>query len=202
MPRDRAFLTTASNPKRGQPGMRRLISRIVALSVIAILPLVLTLARAQQPKAAPTSGIPEKAPGGMSQSDWNTIRGRCLQLSAEASRRMHMSPEQLKQIGPFSRRDLEDLEMCTHMVVPPMGTASPPPGRSIRMPPPPPPLRLQILTHRRTHWPPRPAGLRWVHSSKLLAHRPCPHAPRHSRRMSPPMSLPLKTTRPGKTLSS
>jgi hypothetical protein len=117
--------------------MRRLISRIVALSVIAILPLVLTLARAQQPTEAPNSGFPEKAPPGWKQSDWNILRARCLKLGAEMTSRQHMTPEQLKGLPPLSYSDLETCISLMQRPPAPRNTSTP--GITIRMPPPPPP---------------------------------------------------------------
>ena len=105
-----------------------------------MLSLVLTIARAQPQQNVSAGGIPEKAPGGWKQSEWETVRNHCLQLSAEAVARQRMTPDQLKGVQPFSMRDLEDMEACEHMVEPPPAPASTSTGgTSITMPPPPPP---------------------------------------------------------------
>ena len=108
---------------------------LTELFAVAMVALVLSFARAQQPSPS-TSGIPEKAPSGMNQSDWNTIRERCMQLSAEVMARQHMTPEQLKNVQPFSR---SDIEACMQMVEPPPPPAGSTPGRNTLPPPPPPP---------------------------------------------------------------
>ncbi len=137
--------------------MKRLICRIAALCIIAALPLVLTLARAQQPTAAPTSDIPEKAPLGWKQSDWNLLREQCLKRLAEIKAAREMTPQQLKgreeQLahtpGYSGEHEYQELMACFRMVQQsPAPTSAATPGRTIHMPPPPPPLRVQILKRR------------------------------------------------------
>jgi hypothetical protein len=94
--------------------MKRLLFGIAALSMVAVVTLFLSLARAQQPSPS-TGRIPQTAPHGWKQSDWNIMLARCLQVFAEFNARQYMTAEQLKNIQPFSTRDSEEIEACLHM---------------------------------------------------------------------------------------
>ena len=133
--------------------MSRPIFRTTASTAVAMVALVLSLARAQQPSPS-TAGPVEKAPNGWNQSDWNTYREQCLQLGAKVAARRNMSPEQLKNL-PLSAQDYEReheaLEGCMQqMSMVPLGTASPStqaPGATVPpIPPPPPPPGASSLS--------------------------------------------------------
>ena len=118
--------------------MKRRLFRITALSVVAMVTLVLSFARAQQPTPS-TAGPLEKAPHGWNQADWNIFRGHCLQLNAEMQARRKMTPAQLHSLPPFTMQDLQDAETCGHqMMRVPMGSVTPSkPAPGVAPPPPP-----------------------------------------------------------------
>jgi len=83
---------------------------------------VLTRVGAQSLSATPAvaniaaSNLPGKVPEGWkaegwSQSDWNALYQQCLNIPTEATRRAHMSPEQLRGFKPIPG----DWEGCKHI---------------------------------------------------------------------------------------
>lgn len=103
---------------------------IVLFLVMGAALLVQRAVAQAPPMAASTPGneIPEIAPPSWNQQDWNAMRARCLQLSAEVKERQQMTQEQLKSVGPLTSKDLRDAETCLSKIAQP---PAPPPSSSL-----------------------------------------------------------------------
>ena len=114
-------------------------AKAIVIVVAVVAALMGASASAQQPTRAPsgsTAGIPEVAPPSWRQEDWNAMRGRCLELSANLAARQRMTPEQLKSAGPLTSADLRDVQPCLAMIGQPAAPPPPPslPGQSLPTP--------------------------------------------------------------------
>src|ERR1700680_753631 len=100
--------------------MRRTALNMIVLATAAAL--AMASAYAQSPSAVPTGAniAGSNAPGnvpegwraqGWSQSDWIALYEACLNIPAETTRRMHLTPEQRRDLKPI----LGDWEMCKHL---------------------------------------------------------------------------------------
>jgi hypothetical protein len=108
-------------PQRRYTQMRH---GLVSISAAIVLAFAFTSVQAQQatptaqptpataPAPAPTFSMSEKAAPGWKQSDWNIIRGQCIQLAAELAARSKTTLEQRKSLPPLTPQQMSLIETC------------------------------------------------------------------------------------------
>lgn len=78
-----------------------------------------------------SGGIPAQAPPSWHQKDWDLLRAQCSELFSKAAARAHMTPEQLRNVPPFTEKEHEEFESCLSALPRPWSSRPAPPTGSV-----------------------------------------------------------------------